>query len=97
MRFLRARAAIPILGSSAATACKPPGARFPQLEPKEQPHGQRPHQRRRQEVKGAIKETAGKLTGNRQTEIEGKAEKAVGKVQRNVGEARTRSATLDKK
>ena len=41
------------------------------------------------EVKGAIKETAGKLTGNRQTEIEGKAEKAVGKVQRNIGEART--------
>ena len=29
VRFLRARAAIPILGSSAATACKPPGARFP--------------------------------------------------------------------
>ena len=45
------------------------------------------------EVKGAIKETAGKLTGNRQTEIEGKAEKAVGKVQRNIGEARTRPAT----
>ena len=44
-------------------------------------------------VKGAIKETAGKLTGNRQTEIEGKAEKAVGKVQRNIGEARTRPAT----
>ena len=29
VRFLRARAAIPILGSSAATACQPPGARFP--------------------------------------------------------------------
>ena len=69
-----------------------PARDFPQLEPKEQPHGQRPHQRRRQS-EGRDQETAGKLTGNRQTEIEGKAEKAVGKVQRNVGEARTRSAT----
>ena len=40
----------------------------------------------RQGSEGRDQETAGKLTGNRQTEIEGKAEKAVGKVQRNVGE-----------
>ena len=49
------------------------------------------------EVKGAIKETAGKLTGNRQTEIEGKAEKAVGKVaQCRRGQDKVRDA-LDKK
>jgi len=49
-------------------------------------------------IKGAIKETAGKVTGNRQTEAEGKAEKTVGKVQRNVGEAKDQARDLlDKK
>ena len=39
------------------------------------------------EVKGAIKEAAGKVTGNRQIEAEGKAEKIVGKVQNHIGRA----------
>lgn len=46
------------------------------------------------EVKGSIKETAGKLTGNRETELEGTAEKTVGKVQRNVGEAKDQARDL---
>ena len=49
-----ARAAIPILfvrGHGLQAAARD----FPQLEPKEQPHGQRPHQRRRQGSEGAIK------------------------------------------
>ena len=39
------------------------------------------------EVKGAIKEAAGKLTGNHEAEAEGKAEKIVGKVQNHIGKA----------
>ncbi len=37
------------------------------------------------QVKGAIKEAAGKLTGDAKTEADGKAEKAAGKVQNAVG------------
>jgi uncharacterized protein YjbJ (UPF0337 family) len=40
------------------------------------------------EVKGAIKEGVGKMTGNEETEAEGKVEKATGKVQGKVGEAK---------
>ena len=40
------------------------------------------------EVKGSIKEAVGKVTGNRETEHEGIAEKVVGKVQRKIGEAK---------
>ncbi|MBN8957592.1 MAG: CsbD family protein [Rhizobiales bacterium] len=40
------------------------------------------------EVKGAIKEGVGKMTGNKETEAEGKVEKAAGKVQGKVGEAK---------
>lgn len=40
------------------------------------------------EVKGAIKEGFGKVTGNTQTEAEGAAEKVEGKVQGKVGEAK---------
>lgn len=40
------------------------------------------------EVKGSIKEAAGKVTGNRRTEVKGQAEKALGKVQRKVGETK---------
>jgi uncharacterized protein YjbJ (UPF0337 family) len=39
------------------------------------------------EVKDAIKEAAGKVTGNRETQAEGKAEKIVGKVQNHIGKA----------
>lgn len=37
------------------------------------------------QVKGAVKEGFGKLTGDTKTEAEGKAEKAEGKVQNTVG------------
>jgi uncharacterized protein YjbJ (UPF0337 family) len=40
------------------------------------------------EVKGAVKETAGKLTGDTKTQAEGAAEKAAGKVQNIVGGAK---------
>jgi uncharacterized protein YjbJ (UPF0337 family) len=39
------------------------------------------------EVKGAIKEAAGKVPGNRETQAECKAEKIVGKVQNHIGKA----------
>ena len=38
-----------------------------------------------QQVKGTIKEAIGKVTGDAQTEAEGKADKAGGKVQNTVG------------
>lgn len=37
------------------------------------------------QMKGAVKEGAGKLTGDTRTEAEGKADKAEGKVQNAVG------------
>jgi uncharacterized protein YjbJ (UPF0337 family) len=37
------------------------------------------------EMKGAVKEAVGKMTGNTKTEAEGAAEKAAGKVQNTVG------------
>jgi uncharacterized protein YjbJ (UPF0337 family) len=37
------------------------------------------------QAKGAVKEVAGKVTGDTKTEAEGKAEKAAGKVQSAVG------------
>jgi uncharacterized protein YjbJ (UPF0337 family) len=40
------------------------------------------------EVKGAIKEGVGKMTGNKDTEAEGKIDKVAGKVQGKVGEAK---------
>jgi len=51
------------------------------------------------EVKGTIKEAAGKVTGNDQLEAEGAIEKTVGKVQRNVGEVKdeARDALKDNK
>jgi uncharacterized protein YjbJ (UPF0337 family) len=39
------------------------------------------------EVKGTFKEAAGKVTGNHETQAEGKAEKIVGKVQNHIGKA----------
>jgi uncharacterized protein YjbJ (UPF0337 family) len=40
------------------------------------------------QVKGAVKEAAGKLTGDKKTQAEGAAEKAAGKVQNTVGGAK---------
>ena len=40
------------------------------------------------QVKGAVKEGAGKLTGDAKLEAEGKGEKAAGKVQNAVGGAK---------
>ena len=40
------------------------------------------------EVKGSVKESIGKVTGNRQTEAEGSAEKTAGKVQGQFGKAK---------
>jgi uncharacterized protein YjbJ (UPF0337 family) len=39
------------------------------------------------ETKGAVKEVAGKLTGNRGLEIKGKIQKNVGKARRKLGKA----------
>lgn len=40
------------------------------------------------QVKGSVKEAAGKVTGDRKLEAEGKAEKVGGKVQNAVGGAK---------
>ncbi len=40
------------------------------------------------QIKGAVKEGVGKVTGDTKTEAEGKAEKAGGKVQNTVGGAK---------
>jgi len=40
------------------------------------------------QVKGAIKDAAGKVTGDRKLQAEGKADKLVGKVQDEVGKAK---------
>lgn len=39
------------------------------------------------EVKGSIKEGAGKLTGDRSQQLEGNLEKNAGKLERGLGEA----------
>jgi uncharacterized protein YjbJ (UPF0337 family) len=40
------------------------------------------------EVKGAVKEKVGKLTGNPDVEAEGKVEKVGGKVQKKIGQVK---------
>lgn len=40
------------------------------------------------QVKGALKDAAGKVIGDRKMQAEGKAEKVVGKVQSEVGKAK---------
>jgi len=40
------------------------------------------------QAKGAVKDAAGKVTGNRKLQAEGKADKAAGKVQGEVGKAK---------
>lgn len=52
------------------------------------------------EIKGAIKEVAGKVTGNKAREVAGNVEKNVGKMQNEVGEgvgsrARQKQKTLN--
>ena len=39
------------------------------------------------QVKGTVKQAIGKVTGNKQTEVEGAAEKMVGNVQSKIGQA----------
>ena len=39
-----------------------------------------------EQVKGSVKEAAGKLVGNRDLEAEGKVDKSFGKVQAKVGD-----------
>jgi uncharacterized protein YjbJ (UPF0337 family) len=48
-------------------------------------------------VKGNVKETIGKATGDAKTEVEGKADKVAGKAQNLVGSAKDalREATRD--
>lgn len=40
------------------------------------------------EVKGTVKQAVGKVIGNKQTELEGAAEKTLGKVQGEIGKAK---------
>ena len=40
------------------------------------------------QIKGSVKETAGKVTGDKETQAEGVAEKAAGKAQNAVGGAK---------
>ena len=43
---------------------------------------------RAEQLKGASKETAGKVVGNEKLKAEGRADKVVGKVQADVGDAK---------
>jgi len=47
------------------------------------------------QVKGAVKEGVGKLTGNTSKEVAGNLEKNAGKVQKNVGQAQDEIEDLD--
>ncbi len=40
------------------------------------------------QAKGAVKDAVGKMTGNKQTQAEGKADKIAGKVQKGFGDAK---------
>ena len=40
------------------------------------------------QAKGAVKDAVGKMTGNKQTQAEGKADKVAGKVQKGYGDAK---------
>jgi uncharacterized protein YjbJ (UPF0337 family) len=48
-------------------------------------NGQRSNQGSAQQAKGAVKEAAGKVFGDKKLETEGKADKAAGKVQNAIG------------
>lgn len=43
------------------------------------------------QVKGAVKDAAGKITGDVGLQVEGKAEQAAGKVQGEIGKAKDRA------
>lgn len=47
------------------------------------------------QVKGAVKEGVGKLTGNTSKEVAGNLEKNAGKAQKNIGEAQDEIENLD--
>lgn len=49
------------------------------------------------QVKGSVKEAIGKLTGDKKVQLEGAAEKQVGKVQTKAGEAADKVRDLQKK
>jgi uncharacterized protein YjbJ (UPF0337 family) len=44
------------------------------------------------QVKGAVKDAVGGLTGNERLQAEGKADKAVGKAQQKVGEMKDKAS-----
>ena len=46
-------------------------------------------------AKGAIKEGAGKLTGDKKLEGEGKADKAEGKIRNTIGSAKDKVREMD--
>lgn len=45
-------------------------------------------QGKRNEVKGAVKEKVGKVTGDRSTEVSGKLDQAKGKLETKIGDAK---------
>ena len=49
------------------------------------------------QVKGAIKERAGKVTGDRSTEASGKLDQAKGKVEGTIGKAKNTIRNEDKR
>ena len=42
------------------------------------------------QIKGSVKQAAGKATGNRRTQIEGMADKVAGKVQKAYGDVKAK-------
>jgi len=50
-----------------------------------------------EKAKGSIKETTGKVIGNKNLEAEGQADKAGGAVQKKVGDVKQAAETLTKK
>lgn len=52
---------------------------------------------RAKEAGGKIKEVAGRVVGDRSTEAKGMAKKIVGKVQKEVGDARERNERATRK
>jgi uncharacterized protein YjbJ (UPF0337 family) len=51
-------------------------------------HGSRTHQSAADKVKGAVKDTAGKVTGDKKIQAEGKTDKAKGAAHNAVGDAK---------
>lgn len=49
------------------------------------------------QVKGAVKEAAGKLTGNTKMEVEGKLEKAAGKAETTIADLANKAEKAVKK